>query len=141
MDVEMKMPDLATIGPTVKVLRWLAEVGQVVRRGEPLLEVETDKAVMVVESAVAGTLKAIRARPDQEVPSGEVLAVFEAAGSPVSAPRPEPAALPAPASRPAPAGPSAAKAPAAGSFFARNRGKASTPEEDAPGSPGAEDSS
>jgi len=140
VDVEMKMPDLSTIGPAVKVLRWLAEVGQEVRRGEPLLEVETDKAVMVVESAVAGTLKSIRARPDQDVPSGEVIAVFEVAGAPVAAPRPEATAPQAPASPPTPAGPATApaKAPAAGSFFAKNRRTTGPPEGESQGSPGSE---
>jgi len=43
MDVEMRMPDLATTGSPIKVLRWLVDVGQSVRRGEPLLEVETEQ--------------------------------------------------------------------------------------------------
>ncbi len=51
-----RMPDLATTGSPIKVLRWLVDVGQSVRRGEPLLEVETDKAVMQVESVVGGRL-------------------------------------------------------------------------------------
>ena len=41
------------------MVKWLVEVGQPVRRGEPLLEVETDKSILVVESAVTGTLQAI----------------------------------------------------------------------------------
>ena len=59
MEVVMRMPDLATVDDTVTLVKWLVEVGQPVRRGEPLLEVETDKAILVVESAVAGTLQAI----------------------------------------------------------------------------------
>ena len=57
MDVAMKMPDLATTGSPIKVVRWLVDAGQQVRRGEPLLEVETDKAVMEVESVVTGRLR------------------------------------------------------------------------------------
>ena len=59
MDVAMKMPDLATTGSPIKVLRWLVAAGQQVRRGEPLLEVETDKAVMQVESVVSGRLSSV----------------------------------------------------------------------------------
>ena len=44
MDVPLKMPDLATTGATLKVVRWLVAPGATVRRGEPILEVETDKA-------------------------------------------------------------------------------------------------
>ena len=72
MDVVMRMPDLATVDDTVTLVRWLAEVGQLVRRGEPLLEVETDKAILVVESAVAGTLQAIAVPAGAEVATGQL---------------------------------------------------------------------
>ena len=77
MNRDMRMPDLSTTGSAVKVVRWLVKVGDVVRRGQPLLEVETDKAVMEVESAVAGTVKDLTAAPEEEVPVGQVIAVFE----------------------------------------------------------------
>ena len=41
MDVDVTMPSLSSISETVKVVRWLVSVGEPVRRGEPLLEVET----------------------------------------------------------------------------------------------------
>jgi pyruvate/2-oxoglutarate dehydrogenase complex dihydrolipoamide acyltransferase (E2) component len=71
------MPDLSTVSETVKVLRWLVEPGVAVRRGDSLLEVETDKAVMVVEATATGTLKATSARPGEEVPAGRVIATLE----------------------------------------------------------------
>ena len=55
------MPDLATVDATVTVVGWLKEVGNEVRRGEPLLEVETDKAILPVESPVFGVLSEITA--------------------------------------------------------------------------------
>ena len=76
MRVKIKMPDLATTDSTVKVVRWLVEVDRPVRRGEPLLEVETDKAVMEVESFVTGTLKAVHAQPNNEVEAGQVIATL-----------------------------------------------------------------
>ena len=71
------MPDLSTADAEIKVVNWLFEVGQSVRRGEPLLEVETDKATMEVECLVTGVLKEVRAAPDEEVAAGQVIAVLE----------------------------------------------------------------
>jgi pyruvate dehydrogenase E1 component alpha subunit len=87
MDVVMRMPDVATVDDTVTLLRWLVEVGQPVRRGEPLLEVETDKAILVVESAVSGVLRATTAEAGTEVATGQPIASFdvEEAGSAGSA--------------------------------------------------------
>jgi len=77
MDVVMRMPDLSTVDDTVTVVGWLAEVGQTVRRGQPLLEVETDKAILQVESAVTGTLLVIEVSAGGEATSGQVIATFE----------------------------------------------------------------
>ena len=98
MDVVMRMPDVATVDDTVTLLRWLVEVGQPIRRGEPLLEVETDKAILVIESVVSGTLHAIAVDAGTEVATGQVIATFDvaegaAAGSPSA-----PAARPVPPS-------------------------------------------
>ena len=87
MDVVMRMPDVATVDDTVTLLRWLVEVGQPIRRGEPLLEVETDKAILVVESAISGTLHSTAVDAGAEVATGQVIATFAvaegvAAGSP-----------------------------------------------------------
>jgi pyruvate dehydrogenase E2 component (dihydrolipoamide acetyltransferase) len=76
MEVAMKMPDLATTGSPIKVVRWLIAVGQHVERGQPLLEVETDKAVMEVESLVTGRLIAICAGQGEEAECGKVIARF-----------------------------------------------------------------
>src|SRR5436305_13766664 len=95
------MPDLSTTGGAVRVLRWLVEVGQAVRRGEPLMEVETDKATVVVESVASGTLRAQAVRPDDEVSAGQVIAAIDAADDAAVAPppRPAPPAPPPPASQ------------------------------------------
>src|SRR5262249_48694989 len=77
MAIAMRMPDLATVDPTVTLVRWLVGVGQPVRRGEPLLEVETDKAILVVESAVTGTLRTIAVTDGVEVATGQVIATFD----------------------------------------------------------------
>jgi TPP-dependent pyruvate/acetoin dehydrogenase alpha subunit len=81
MDVVMRMPDLSTVDDTVKLVRWLAEVGQEVRRGDPLLEVETDKAILVVESAVTGRLRDVTVSAGAEVAPGQPIATFDAMGT------------------------------------------------------------
>ena len=73
MDYEMKMPDLATTGSPMRVVRWLVSVGQTVARGDQLVEVETDKAVMNVESPADGTLVEIAAPVDTVVLLGQRL--------------------------------------------------------------------
>jgi pyruvate dehydrogenase E2 component (dihydrolipoamide acetyltransferase) len=77
MDVEIRMPDLATAENEVTLVRWLVQAGQPVRLGEPLLEIETDKATMEVECVAAGTLKLIHARPGERVAVGQVIAIVE----------------------------------------------------------------
>ncbi|MGI6705059.1 MAG: dihydrolipoamide acetyltransferase family protein [Clostridia bacterium] len=71
---EIRMPNLGTTNDEVKIIRWFKREGEEVKRGEPLLEVETDKAAMEVESFAAGYLKKIVAHPDDEVASGEIIA-------------------------------------------------------------------
>jgi len=118
-DVEMIMPDLATTESEIRITNWLVEIGGRVQRGRPLLEVETDKAAVEVESYLTGILKEMRARPGDEVAAGEVIAVIEAEGAVTPLP-PSPdkdQAKPAagPAAKPA------AEPKKAGGMFARNR--------------------
>ncbi len=78
MGVVMRLPDLATNATAITVVRWLVDVGQPVRRGQPLVEVETDKAVMEVESVVTGILQSIAVAPGEQADVGQVIAVFDA---------------------------------------------------------------
>jgi pyruvate/2-oxoglutarate dehydrogenase complex dihydrolipoamide acyltransferase (E2) component len=88
--VEMIIPDLSTTGGTVKVVNWLIEVGQKIERGQPLLEVETDKATVDVEAYVTGTLDEILAPPGTDVDVGQVIAVLstQEGGQPVPGSQP-----------------------------------------------------
>jgi pyruvate/2-oxoglutarate dehydrogenase complex dihydrolipoamide acyltransferase (E2) component len=73
----MKMPDLSANEAEIAVVRWLIETGQPVKRGQPLVEVQTDKAVMEVEAIATGTLAEICAKPEENVKVGQVIAVIE----------------------------------------------------------------
>lgn len=78
MQVKIKMPDLATTeGSEIAVKRWLVDVGSPVKRGQSLLEVETDKATMEVESVATGTLREVLVGPDEKVAVGQFIATIE----------------------------------------------------------------
>jgi YD repeat-containing protein len=78
VDVNMKMPDLATNeGTPLTISRWVVEVGKEVKRGQTLLEVETDKALQEVECIANGTLKAIHVPAGQAVPVGTIIATIK----------------------------------------------------------------
>ena len=78
MNVDMKMPDLATNeGVELGIAKWLVEIGQPVKRGQPLLEVETDKAVQEVESIATGVLVAVHAGIGDKVAVGVRIATIK----------------------------------------------------------------
>jgi len=74
------MPALGMAQETGTVLRWLKEGGARVAKGEPLVEVETDKVTVEIESPADGTLASVTATPGIEVPVGSVIAIVLAAG-------------------------------------------------------------
>lgn len=81
MKSKMKMPDLSANEAEIKVVKWLIEPGQPVKRGQPLLEVETDKATVEVESIASGILVEICAVVEQKVTVGQVIAVIDGGDS------------------------------------------------------------
>lgn len=83
MEAELKMPDLSTTGSEVTLLNWHVSVGEDIKRGQPLVEIETDKATMSVEATATGKVIRLCAEPGTEVGVGEVIAVIEKIGSPV----------------------------------------------------------
>jgi pyruvate dehydrogenase E2 component (dihydrolipoamide acetyltransferase) len=80
MPVDVIMPALGMAQETGKVLRWFKDAGEAVVKGEPLLEVETDKVTVEIEAPGDGTLSGIGAPAGAEVPVGTVIAVVLAAG-------------------------------------------------------------
>ena len=109
-----KLSDTMTVGTLVK---WLKKEGDVVKAGDMLAEVETDKATMELESFFDGTLLKIFAPGGSQVAIGNALCAIGKPGETVAAPAPKAApaakAAPAPASAPAAASAHKAKAPAA----------------------------
>src|SRR4051812_32952004 len=80
MPVEVIMPALGMAQETGKVVRWLRAEGEEVAKGEPLLEVETDKVTVEVEAPASGTLASVTAADGEDVPVGHAIALVLAVG-------------------------------------------------------------
>lgn len=91
MMVEVRMPKPGNAVESCLLLAWKKEVGEAVRAGEVLCEIETDKAVMEVESPADGVLLQRLAEAGQEVPVQTPIAIVgkPGAGTPIHpCPRP-----------------------------------------------------
>jgi pyruvate dehydrogenase E2 component (dihydrolipoamide acetyltransferase) len=82
--MDFYVPKLSATMETVKVLHWLKQVGDKVAMGEPLVELETDKATMEVESPAEGTLEEILGAEGEELSVGSILARLRTAGDSAS---------------------------------------------------------
>ncbi len=80
MATNVILPALGMAQETGLIVRWLKAEGEAVKKGEPLLEVETDKATVEIEAAVDGILSGIAAAAGDEVPVGQVIAQILAPG-------------------------------------------------------------
>ena len=85
------MPNVGEGVTEGEVTRWLKVAGDFVARDEPVVEIETDKAVVEVPSPFEGTLSRILVAVGQVVPVGTPLAEIEEAGAPAAAPPAPPA--------------------------------------------------
>ncbi len=74
------MPKLSDTMEEGKILRWLKHPGDQVHHGEPIAEVETDKADMVMEAFDDGLLDEIRVKEGDSAKVGAVIAVLRSAG-------------------------------------------------------------
>ncbi len=74
MAFSVVMPALEMAQETGKLVSWRKNEGESVAKGEILLEIETDKAVMEIESPAEGLLAGIKARAGAEIPVGQTIA-------------------------------------------------------------------
>ena len=70
------MPKLSDTMEEGKILRWLKRPGDQVHHGEPIAEVETDKADMVMEAFDDGLLDEIRVKEGESAKVGAVIAIL-----------------------------------------------------------------
>jgi len=109
---ELKLPDLGDNVASAVVVGVLIKEGETVAAGQPVLELETDKAVMEAPASEGGTVLKVMVKAGDEVKSGQVIAML---GGVAATPAPAAEALkpaPAPTPAPAPATPAPAAAPA-----------------------------
>ena len=76
MATEVIMPALNPGQETGIFLEWLKQEGETIEKGEPLMEVETDKANVEVEAEATGILSNISVQPGDEIHVGEVIAMI-----------------------------------------------------------------
>jgi len=74
MPISVVMPALEMAQETGKLIAWRKKEGESVAKGETLLEVETDKAVMEIEAPGDGILAGVKVREGAEVPVGQTIA-------------------------------------------------------------------
>ena len=128
MATEFKLPDLGENIASGDVVTVFVSEGDVVKPGQALLEVETDKAVIEVPCPPGGRIAKVLVKKGETVKVGQPLVVIEAAGAapaaekpaapaaaaaPAAPVKPAPAPAPTPVAPPAPALVKAAAAPAA----------------------------
>jgi 2-oxoglutarate dehydrogenase E2 component (dihydrolipoamide succinyltransferase) len=118
MSIEVKVPALPESVEDAVVAVWHKKPGDILRRDENLLDLETDKVVLEVPSPVDGVLREIRAESGATVLSNDVLAIIDEGAAPAAAPeataKPDAPAATQPAPQAASPAPAAATPIAAG---------------------------
>lgn len=80
MTTQVILPALGMSQDTGKIITWLKAAGEQVTRGEPLVEIETDKATVEIEAPADGVLVGIVAMAGEEIPVGQIIATILAPG-------------------------------------------------------------
>jgi pyruvate dehydrogenase E2 component (dihydrolipoamide acetyltransferase) len=93
MATSVVMPALEMAQESGKILSWLKKEGEAIAKGEPILEIETDKAVVEVEAPDTGVLAGVKSQAGDVVPVGVTIAWIVAPGE--QPPAESPAAMPA----------------------------------------------
>ncbi len=84
MPTNVIMPALELAQETGKVLHWLKAPGDLVRKGESIVEIETDKVTVEIEAPASGILSDVTARAGDVVPVGQTIALIVAPGEAAS---------------------------------------------------------
>src|SRR5581483_1660042 len=110
MAEEVKMPQMGESIAEGTIVKWLKQVGDAVKRDEPLFEISTDKVDAEIPAPASGVLSEIKVNEGETVAVNTVVAVINGAGQqPAAAPKQDTApaatapAATAPAAPPAPA--------------------------------------
>lgn len=95
--MEFRLPEIGEGVYEAELVRWLVKPGETVKRGQPLVELLTDKATMEVPAPFAGTIGALQAQEGQQIKVGQPLLTYSDGKQPEPEPVPrtiEPAPRP-----------------------------------------------
>jgi pyruvate dehydrogenase E2 component (dihydrolipoamide acetyltransferase) len=84
---EFKLPELGENIKSGDLVRLMISAGQQVSEGQPVVELETDKAVIEVPSSVTGKVKDIKVKQGDKVAPGQVIFTLEGGAAPAAAPQ------------------------------------------------------
>ncbi|MGD0919963.1 MAG: dihydrolipoamide acetyltransferase family protein [Thermodesulfobacteriota bacterium] len=90
MPYEFKFPDIGEGLTEGEIVRWLVKEGDEIKEGQPLVEVETDKALAEIPSPRSGVILKILAKEKEIVKVGQVIVIFGEKGESLAAPTPKP---------------------------------------------------
>jgi pyruvate dehydrogenase E2 component (dihydrolipoamide acetyltransferase) len=99
---EFKLPELGENIDQGELVRLMISPGATITEGQPVMELETDKAVVEVPSSVTGTVREIRVKEGQKIKVGQVIFTVDN-GAGAAAPAPSARQTAAPVARTAPA--------------------------------------
>ena len=90
MSFEFKFPDIGEGLTEGEIVRWLVKEGDEIKEGQPLVEVETDKALAEIPSPRTGVILKILAKEKEIIKVGQVIVIIGEKGEAVAAPPPKP---------------------------------------------------
>ena len=90
MPFEFKFPDIGEGLTEGEIVRWLVKEGDEIKEGQPLVEVETDKALAEIPSPRTGVILKILAKEKEIIKVGQVIVIIGEKGEAVAAPPPKP---------------------------------------------------
>ncbi|WP_062219721.1 acetoin dehydrogenase dihydrolipoyllysine-residue acetyltransferase subunit [Aureimonas sp. D3] len=88
MPTEVILPKVDMDMATGQISRWFFQEGDTIKKGEPLFEIETDKAAMEVDAPASGTLRNVTGAEGVDIAVGSPVAWIYAEGEAVNAPAP-----------------------------------------------------
>jgi len=80
MAAELKVPKLGMDMEEAEIVRWIVEEGSEVEKGDPVLEIDTDKVAYEIEANAGGTIRDLQGSPGETIQVGATLAYIVAPG-------------------------------------------------------------
>src|SRR5690348_14970118 len=89
MSIELKVPEIGESITEVEIGDWLKKTGEQVKKDDPIVTLESDKATVELPSPDAGTIGNILKKPGEVAKVGEVIAYLEQGKGDAASKKPE----------------------------------------------------